>query len=40
MASYVRFLQPVKNRWGNVVTVGHGEEKMPKWLRSRLGSPR
>lgn len=31
MASYVRFLQPVKNRWGNVVSVGHGEEKMPKW---------
>jgi hypothetical protein len=31
MSCHVRFLEPVKNRWGNFVTVGHGEEKMPKW---------
>lgn len=31
MSGEVRFLQPVKNRWGNVVTVGHGVEKLPKW---------
>jgi hypothetical protein len=31
MTSAVRFLQPVKNRWGEVVTIGHGVEKLPKW---------
>lgn len=31
MSCKVRFMQPVKNRWGNVVTVGHGAEKLPKW---------
>ena len=30
MSCEVRFTEPVKNRWGNVVTVGHGLEKMPK----------
>jgi hypothetical protein len=30
MSCEVRFTQPVKNRWGNVVFVGHGREKMPK----------
>ena len=30
MSSEVSFTQPVKNRWDNVVTVGHGRDKMPK----------
>ena len=30
MSCEVRFTEPVKNRWGNVVFVGHGLEKMPK----------
>lgn len=30
MSCEVRFMEPVKNRWGNVVTEGHGLGKMPK----------
>ncbi len=30
MSCEVRFTEPVKNRWGNVVFVGQGLEKMPK----------
>jgi hypothetical protein len=30
MSCEVHFTQPVKNRWGNVVTVGHGLSKLPK----------
>tara|TARA_B100000963_G_C22599963_1_gene659747 strand:+ start:311 stop:1297 length:987 start_codon:yes stop_codon:yes gene_type:complete len=30
MSGEVRFTQPVTNRWGNVVFVGQGEEKLPK----------
>jgi len=29
MSSEVHFTQPVKNRWGNIVTVGHGLSKLP-----------